>query len=265
MSRRRQRSAEGAVRRAPTSYRDPSQRVVYVATEGAKTEQDYVILLNRVYGAKKGFRLHFCPHPDRNGLRPKEVVERVIKAAEGSDAEMWALFDRDSGDKTPEEIREALRHAARNGVQVALSHPSFELWLLLHFQQHTSSEGGRNDKVIDKLRRHPEATAFADYDTQSGDRGKGLGGRRGDSLVGRERDAVRNGRKLVALCPNPRGGCSARDLTVVRIQTQRDQSESYEDWTRRTGHAAGCDPAQRDPSADVWRLLVSLGIGTDET
>ncbi|MFF4804624.1 RloB family protein [Streptomyces sp. NPDC001351] len=259
MSKRRQRSTGGAVRRTPSSYRDPSERVVYIATEGPKTEQDYVILLNQVYGRKKGFRLHFCPHPDRNGLRPKEVVETVIEAARGSDAEMWALFDRDSGDKTPHDIRDAMRLAAEKGVQVALSHPSFELWLLLHFQQHSSPEGGLNATVIDRLRRHPDADGFAGYDTQSGDRGKGLGGARGQALLGREEIAVRNARSLVRQCLHPHGGCSARDLTVGRIPAE---GESYEDWTRRTGHAPGCDPAERDPSADVWRLLVSLGIVT---
>ncbi|MCZ0209045.1 RloB family protein [Streptomyces sp. UMAF16] len=233
-----------------------------MATEGAKTEQDYVNLLNRVYGGGKGFFLRFCPHPDRNGLRPVKVVKTVIEAARGTEAEMWALFDRDSGDKTPQEIGEAMRLAAANGVQVALSHPSFELWLLLHFQQHTSPENGRSAAVIDKLRKHPDADGFADYDTQSGDRGKGLGGRRGEALLKKEKIAIRNARALVRQCPNPHGGCSARGLTVERIPAE---GEPYDDWTRRTGHAPGCDPALRDPSADVWRLLVSLGIGTDET
>jgi hypothetical protein len=261
VSKRRQRQAGGAVRRSPSAYRDPSERVVYVATEGAKTEQDYVILLNKAYGGKKDFRLRFVPHTNRNGLRPVEVVEKVIEAAQGTDAEMWALFDRDSGDKTPQEIRDAMRLAADKGVQVALSHPSFELWLLLHFQQHTSPESGRNVKVIDKLRRHPDASGFTDYDTQSGDRGKGLDGRRSEALLGRETEAIGNARRLVQRCPHPHGGCSARDLTVERLPAH--QRESYDDWNRRTGHASGCDPAQRDPSADVWRLLVSLGIGAD--
>ncbi|MFJ5533625.1 RloB family protein [Streptomyces sp. NPDC093261] len=262
MSSRRQRQAGGAVRRSPASYRDLSQRVVYVATEGARTEQDYVKLLNDVYARDNGFFLRFCPHPDRNGLRPKEVVETVVEAARGTGAEMWALFDRDSGDKTAQEIRDAMRLAARHGVQVALSHPSFELWLLLHFQQHTSPENGRNAVVIDKLRRHPDADGYADYDTQSGDRGKSLGGRRGQALLRREGTAIRNARALVRQCPHPHGGCSARGLTVVPIP---EPNEPYDAWTRRTGHALGCDPAERDPSSDVWRLLVSLGIGADES
>ncbi|MEU3249376.1 RloB family protein [Streptomyces sp. NPDC006997] len=233
-----------------------------MATEGAKTERDYVTLLNHAYGQAKGFVLHFCPHTDPNGLRPVEVVKKVIDAAQDGDAEMWALFDRDSGDKTPREIQDAMRLAAEKGVHVALSHPSFELWLLLHFQQHSRPENGRNAEIIERLRRHPKAKGFANFATQSGDRGKGLDGPRGQALLGRERDAVRNARSLVALCPHPHGGCSARGLEVERIPTPQ---ESYDDWTRHTGHAPGCDPAGRDPSADVWRLLVSLGIGTDET
>jgi hypothetical protein len=236
--------------------------VVYVATEGARTEQDYVKLLNEVYGTDNAFFLRFCPHPDRNGLRPMKVVKTVVEAARGTGAEMWALFDRDSGDKTAAEIREAMRYAARHGVQVALSHPAFELWLLLHFQQHTSRESGRNTSVIDRLRRHPDADGYADYDTQSGDRGKSLDGRRARALLGREATAIRNAQALVRQCPHPHGGCSARGLEVTPI-TEPDAS--YDEWTRRTGHAPGCDPAERDPSSDVWRLLVSLDIGTDES
>ncbi|WP_409469536.1 RloB family protein [Streptomyces sp. HC307] len=262
---RRDRPGGGSVRRPLSAYRDPSQRLVYVATEGAKTERDYIILLNHAYGEEKKFHLHFCKHHDNNGLRPVEVVERVLADADRHE-EKWALFDRDSGDKTPEEIREAMHLAAKHGVHVALSHPSFELWLLLHFKQHTSPENGMSTTVLGRLRSHPEADGFADYDTQSGDRGKGLGGPRGRSLLGRERTAVRNARKLVALCPHPSGGCSAKGLTVERIPGPRSETkETYEEWNRRTGHAATCDPVRRDPSADVWRLLVSLGIGTDET
>ncbi|WP_344049833.1 hypothetical protein [Streptomyces thermoalcalitolerans] len=74
-------------------------------------------------------------------------------------------------------------------------------------------------------------------------RGKGLGEQRCQSLLGREKTAVRHARKLVSLCPH---------------------TESYEQWTRRSGHAENCDPLKRDPSSDVWRLLVHLGIVKDE-
>jgi hypothetical protein len=266
-SKRRDRPGGGAVRRPVSSYQDPTRRLVYVAAEGAKTEGDYIAFLNRAYGTDKKFHLHFCRHSDPNGLRPVEVVRRVIAAAPRPDDEKWALFDRDSGDKTPKDIRESMHLAAENGVHVALSHPSFELWLLLHFKQHTSRESGLNATVLDRLRAHPDADGFRDYDSQSGDRGKGLGERRERALSGREKIAVDNARILVGFCPHPPGGCSAKYLTeIAPIPGPRSETEeTYEEWNRRTGHAATCDPVQRDPSADVWRLLVSLGIGTGET
>lgn len=266
-SKRRERPGGGAVRRPVSSYQDPTRRLVYVAAEGAKTEGDYIALLNHAYGAEKKFHLHFCRHSHPNGLRPVEVVERVIAEADRPDDEKWALFDRDSGDKTPEDIREAMSLAAEHGVHVALSHPSFELWLLLHFKQHTSAENGRSATVLDRLRAHPDANGFADYAKQSGDRGKGLGPRREGALLGREKTAITNARALVGLCPHPPGGCSAKHLTEIEpIPGPRSETkETYEEWNRRTGHAATCDPVQRDPSADVWRLLVSLGIGTGKT
>lgn len=197
------------LRRKVSSYGDRSGRVVYIAAEGARTERDYVSLLNREYGERPGkgpFRLHFCRPPHSNGLRPSEVVHEVLRHGTPGD-EMWALFDRDAADSRDTDIRTAMRAATRHGVQVALSHPSFELWLLLHFQQFTSQENGRDAAVIDRLRRQREAKGFEDYDKASGERGKGLTGQRAVSLLGREPTAVRNARKLIDRCPH--GSCTA--------------------------------------------------------
>ncbi|MFD2619876.1 RloB family protein [Streptomyces chumphonensis] len=234
--------------------------MIYVATEGEKTERDYIALLNTHYGEREGqkFRLKHCNAG--RGLRPTETVAHVIATAAGPDDEKWALFDRDSEDQRDDDIPEAMRNAAEAGVQVVLSHPSFELWLLLHFQPFTSQEGGRSGTVLDRLRTHRDAKGFQDYDQQSGDRGKGLGGQRGESLVGRERAAVRNARKLVSLCPY--GDCSPKNADFTPIPGLRPETSQV--WRLRSGHAASCDPLKRDPSSDVWRLLATLGIGAEE-
>lgn len=248
--RRRNPDAVSPLRRKVSSYGDRSGRVVYIAAEGARTERDYVSLLNREYGGRPGkapFRLHFCRPPHSNGLRPTEVVHEVLRNGTPGD-EMWALFDRDAADSRDSDIRTAMRDAARHGVQVALSHPSFELWLLLHFQQFTSQENGRDTAVIDRLRRHRDAKGFDDYDKASGERGKGLSGQRAESLLGREFTAVRNARKLIDRCPH--GGCAA---------TQSPAGVT----SHHGGHAPTCDPLRRDPSTDVWRLLASLDIGNN--
>ncbi len=235
--------------------------MIYVASEGQKTERDYIALLNAAYGDREGrkFQLKFCAAG--RGLRPTETVDHVLAAATGPEDEKWVLFDRDTEDKRDDDIPEAMREAAKHGVQVALSHPSFELWLLLHFQQFSSQEGGRSATILDRLRKHRDAKGFEEYDRQSGDRGKGLDGQRGQSLLGEEKTAVRNARKLVGLCPY--GDCSPKEADHSPIPGP--DTESYQAWTRRTGHAAGCDPLRRDPSSDVWRLLVGLGIGTEDS
>jgi hypothetical protein len=44
--------------------------------------------------------------------------------------EAWAVFDVDDHPKIPE----AIELASKNGVEVAISNPNFELWALLHFE-----------------------------------------------------------------------------------------------------------------------------------
>ncbi|SFD15788.1 RloB family protein [Streptomyces aidingensis] len=253
------------VRRSPGSYPDKSVRVIYVAAEGGRTERDYLRQVEKSYGrgddeqGVRPFRFHYCDPGHVNGLRPEEAVLQVVAGASSPDDEKWALFDRDSLDNRDAEIPAAMRLAARKGVQVALSHPSFELWLLLHFQHFTSQEDGRDDKVKERLRGHKDAQAFREYDTGSGKRGKGLDDEHGAALHGREHTAVRNARKLVDACPH--GGCAARTAATEPIGDAAP--EPYGEWTARTGHAPDCDPLRRDPSTDLWRLLVSLGIGTE--
>ncbi|CAL9602053.1 RloB family protein [Streptomyces sp. enrichment culture] len=261
--RRRDWEATPSVRRPAQSYGDESRRVVYVAAEGERTERDYIALLNAAYGEREKFYLNFAV--TRKGLRPTEVVDLVLASASAPEDEKWALFDRDALDNRDQDIPDAMREAARQGVQVGLSHPSFELWLLLHFQQFTSQEEGISDTVVQRLRAHREAKGFENYDTGSGNQGKGINEEQGRTLTDpdkhREQTAVRNARKLVGQCPH--GDCSGRNIDHSAIPGPR--TETYEQWTRRSGHAENCDPLKRDPSSDVWRLLVRLGIVEDET
>lgn len=261
----RRRGAEAAapLRRPSASYGDRSRTVVYVATEGPRTEIDYLRKLEETFGRPEGehteggFRLKLAS-PGKNGARPTEVVDLVLDRASGPDDEKWALFDRDRADSRDQEIPEAMRTAAANGVQTALSHPSFELWLLLHFQQFTSRENGLSETVTKQLRGHPDAKGFERYDSASGDRGKGIDDRRWASLSTRIGDAVRHARQLVKQCPH--GACSPPAARTTDLATVGDD---HDGWTRCTGHATGCDPLLRDPSSDVWRLLVRLGLGDE--
>jgi hypothetical protein len=131
-------------------------------------------------------------------------------------------------------LREHNIAAAQNHhreVGIAFSHPSFDLWLLLHFQSLTTPQDGSSDQVHEKLREYPSFERFAAKTSGS----KSITEARAAQLMPRTETAVRNARALIKQCPG--GGCSPS-----------------------AGHAAGCDPLRRDPSTDVWRMIQSLGI-----
>jgi RloB-like protein len=137
----------------------------------------------------------------------------------------------------PDYCRALNRHnaaAALNAykeVGIAFSHPSFDLWLLLHFQSLTTPQGGSSIQVHEKLRGYPAFERFATRTSGS----KSIGEARAAQLVPRTEAALRNARVLVKQCTG--NGCSPSG-----------------------GHAADCDPLRRDPSTDVWRLIESLGV-----
>ncbi len=160
------------------------------------------------------------------------------KGDSGAVSQVWALFDRDQHTDIPEafaclrEHNTTARTAGRGQIQVAFSNPSFDLWLLLHFQQLSAPQGGSSDQVHWKLRAYPSFQRFA-----TGSGSKAITAERALQLTTPEHieNAVRNARALVKQCQSSR--CSS------------------------TGnHTDGCDPLHRDPSTDVWRLVESLGI-----
>jgi hypothetical protein len=80
---------------------------------------------------------------NQEGGVPKTIVERAAEAKKAAERlarrhgdaflrfdEVWCVFDVDQHPN----VREAINQAQANGIRLAVSNPSFELWLLLHFQ-----------------------------------------------------------------------------------------------------------------------------------
>jgi hypothetical protein len=213
------------------------RKVIYVVAEGELTEYDYCTALNNSYSQLHSFRIDFQRRS--NGLKPIEVAEHALAAAARLHEErsgppggspnpvVWALFDRDQHPKIPEAIATLSGH---EDIYVAFSHPSFDLWLLLHFSQASGAQSGSSQIVHSRLRSCPGFETF-------GSRDKRITASRAAELMARDRitAAVRHARALVASCPT--GSCSASD-----------------------GHSAYCDPLCRDPSTDMWCLIDYLGI-----
>lgn len=107
------------------------RRVLRVLTEGARTEPDYLDLWRR-------------RNPDvfldirDTGMSPDALVRRAKeylrhqprKKADWDFDAIWCVFDTDQHPNLPQAMEEA-RHA---GIEVAVSNPCFELWLVLHLQ-----------------------------------------------------------------------------------------------------------------------------------
>ncbi len=68
------------------------------------------------------------------------VLERLLSFDHDPDDELWMLLDTDHCTQGAHlaGFVQALAEAKRQGVQVALSKPSFELWLLLHHLDETA-------------------------------------------------------------------------------------------------------------------------------
>jgi hypothetical protein len=219
LSRRRRGGAE----LARAGSRSPEHRVgndvFYVIAEGERTEFGYFDWLNKIYGPRCNFQIRtLLPRVRQNGLMPFRVLEHACRLADEPDLkQIWGLFDHDGRN----EIDQVCLRGKPDRVHLALSHPSFELWLLLHLREFTPGDRqhGKSELIIDKLRNaHP---VFADY----GRRKKRIDKPHFEALMESNgiRNAVRRARRL----------------------------------SRHFGHET---PSQRDPSTEVYRLIEALGI-----
>jgi hypothetical protein len=134
--------------------------VLYVACEGESTEPDYLQYLNEEFGDGDGanrqpFRIQ--PVYRKNNMSPLQAVEAVRDHA--AEDEAWALFDRDEHHDIPQ----AMRTAAEHKIELGFSHPSFDLWLLLHFQPFSGTQSGSSRIVAEKLRKAKGAESFKNF------------------------------------------------------------------------------------------------------
>lgn len=115
------------------------RREILVFTEGAKTEDGYLLPWRRAY--RGAVLLEIDPF---HGV-PQSLVERAVatKKAEARDErrgrgrahdEIWCVFDINSHPNVPEAVRLAETH----GIGLAISNPCIELWFMLHFQDQTA-------------------------------------------------------------------------------------------------------------------------------
>ena len=157
MMRSRRRSKRNSFSRRPVSP-GATGKVILIVTEGEKTEPDYLI------GLRRHLKLNSAEIKVLNadGTDPLTIVSVAIeqrdeqkrKASQGFRVpydSVWAVFDTERADTNPK-LNDALQKAKAHKVNVAISNPCFEFWLLLH-DEYTTAPFVDCDNVISRIRK----------------------------------------------------------------------------------------------------------------
>lgn len=158
-----------------------------VFCEGTVTEPQYLNALARLPEVRKTASLDIRGR----GLDPRRLVRELKdfrnedyqqhKAQDQNDTQYWCVFDVEA--PTPHAcLSDAVQIARDNNIQVAISNPCFELWLMLHYVDHTR---WLDNKESQRMLR-----------TYDGSEGKSL---RAEAYMRRKADAVARSRELAEM------------------------------------------------------------------
>ena len=111
-------------------------------TEGRRTEPDYIAAIAELPHVRQRFDIQI--DPSLAGRTPIKIVTGASRAArrnqrgsEGFDS-VWCVFDVEQPRPHPSLMR-AVSLARDNDIDVAISNPCFEAWLIFHRRQMSQS------------------------------------------------------------------------------------------------------------------------------
>ncbi len=176
---------KGRSLRRRVAVRTP-KRTFLVFCEGTKTEPDYLKALRQDPAVRDSASVDIRVDLEASGAVPLTLVNAAAEARtrtareQGEVDEVWCLFDVEWPRNHPD-LPEAKAKADRYDVRLAISNPCFELWLVLHFEDHTA---WLDNQAVRKLIRHHDRSL-----------GKGLDG---TQYMPRRANAARRARALAA-------------------------------------------------------------------
>ncbi|MFD4304040.1 RloB family protein [Streptomyces albidoflavus] len=149
--------------RRPSPHRTPVERLLVVC--GARvTEKQYFDGLRKAE-ENKAVSVKLVARPKSPSQVVKFAADRLATARDEYD-QVWCVLDVDQFTDLPDALAEAERH---EDLHIALSHPCFEVWLLLHLADHTSPAASYK-ALLPALRRHVPAydKTSLDFERQYG-------------------------------------------------------------------------------------------------
>jgi hypothetical protein len=114
----------------------PERRTIVVFCEGEASEPDYIRTLKRLPNVRRNTSVTIEIDPE-HGVPMTLVQAAIERRHDGEVDECWCLFDVEWPRHHPN-LRRAVDLAAQHGIEVAISNPCFELWLILHYEDQTA-------------------------------------------------------------------------------------------------------------------------------
>ncbi len=123
-----------------------------IVFEDAKSAANYFKEL------RKYLRVHSADieiAPGNSRTQPQQIVDRANNlmnqaTPENRYDEVWVVFDGDFG---ATKIANARTSANTNSINLAISTPFFEYWLILHYEEYCKTQCTK-DQMLDKLKEH---------------------------------------------------------------------------------------------------------------
>lgn len=129
---RGQRGKKGVTARPRTKREEKT--TLLIVTEGKKTEPNYFKGLKSEAGIKK----HFSITLKKTGASPDLAVQAAVKLSGQAYDEVWCVLDVEGLDNE-KALDRAIKLAEKRKIQICLSNPCFEVWLLSHFEKRARS------------------------------------------------------------------------------------------------------------------------------
>lgn len=128
---------------------------ILIVSEG-KIEESYFKKINSLSSRKIVEIKPICSILGTNALNVvnSTIEEKKKCLADGDDLKStWSVFDVDKGNNTPDSFRKAILNAKKNKINICISNPCFEVWLINHYSDSTSPiENG--DKAKRKIKEN---------------------------------------------------------------------------------------------------------------
>jgi hypothetical protein len=127
-------------------------------TGSLRDDRLFIIACDDTFAPKQYFdffriprvQIHVIPTEDGTSVAPR-VLERLLKIEHEEDDELWLVLDVDHCGQGPhlQNLVTTIAEARKKGIRVALSRPSFELWLLLHHVSESNIQGLATAKDVE--------------------------------------------------------------------------------------------------------------------